>query len=402
MNSVDSKLKNYNLVLTDILLCLAIIFSVFSQIEPIENITRPIMYVMWIILFIVGCIKKRGKIYIDSFTQIFIICYVVFIAFCITTSLVDKEHLSANYIRVLVIPLLISIIGCLYSNINDKVINVIGRVYIYSALIFGLWVQFTYFPSYNSWLNQRLYVFVEKNSAGQIWISAVFVSLFLLEFKSKIERVIILLISIYLIVITGFSQCRTALLGLAVGLVAFAILRAKHKLRLIFLFVAVVVALWLIPRTHTFIEQALLINKYAGSDVNTYTSGRIDKYFKAFYIILESPFIGVGKYYVDNSYILITAESGLIGLAIIEFVWIKKMILCFKYEGDISYKSFLFVISFFYIIESLLEGYPPFGPGVSSFMFWLLSSLLINKSKYLSDDTKEVEFELTDPEVLNE
>ena len=148
MNSVDSKLKNYNLVLTDILLCLAIIFSVFSQIEPIENITRPIMYVMWIILFIVGCIKKRGKIYIDSFTQIFIICYVVFIAFCITTSLVDKEHLSANYIRVLVIPLLISIIGCLYSNINDKVINVIGRVYIYSALIFGLWVQFTYFPSY--------------------------------------------------------------------------------------------------------------------------------------------------------------------------------------------------------------------------------------------------------------
>lgn len=402
MNSVDSKLKNYNLVLTDILLCLAIIFSVFSQIEPIENITRPIMYVMWILLIIVGCIKKKGKLFIDNFAQLFIISYILFVTFCIITSFIDSEHLKANYIRVLIIPLLVSIIGCMYSDIDKKVINVIGRVYIYCSFLFAVWVQLTYFTSYNLWLNQRLYVFVQKNSAGQIWISAVFVALFLLEYRRKFEHFFILLISLYLLVITGYSQCRTALLGFGVGVIAYAILRAKHKIRLLILLSVVILALLMIPRTRTFIDQALLLNKYAGADMNTFSSGRIDKYFKALNIILESPFIGVGKYYVDNSYILILAESGIFGFAIIEFVWIRKMILCFKYKGDSSYKSYLFVISIFYIIESLLEGYPPFGPGVSSFMFWLLSSILINKSHYYSEESFEIESELSDLEELNE
>lgn len=402
MNSLDSKLKNYNLVLTDILLCLAIIFSVFSQIEPIENITRPIMYVMWILLIIVGSIKKKGKVFIDNFAQVFIIAYFLFVVFCIITSFINSEHLKANYIRVFIIPLLVSIIGCMYSDIDIKVINIIGRVYFYCSFLFGLWVQFTYFKSYNSWLNQRLYVFVQKNSAGQIWISAVFVAFFLLEYRYKIERVFILLISLYLIVITGFSQCRTALLGFAVGVIAYAVLRAKHKVRLIVLLIAAILALWMIPRTRTFIEQALVLNKYADADMNTFTSGRIDKYFKAFNVILDSPFIGVGKYYVDNSYILILAESGIIGFAVIEFVWIKKLILCFNYKGDITDKSFLFVIAFFYIIESLLEGYPPFGPGVSSFMFWLLSSILINKSHYYSEESFEIESELSESEEFNE
>ena len=402
MNSVDSKLKNYNLVLTDILLCLAIIFSVFSQIEPIENITRPIMYVMWILLIIVGCIKKKGKLFIDNFAQLFIISYILFVAFCIITSFIDSEHLKANYIRVLIIPLLVSIIGCMYSDIDKKVINLIGRVYIYCSFLFAVWVQLTYFTSYNLWLNQRIYVFVQKNSAGQIWISAVFVALFLLEYRRKFEHFFILLISLYLLVITGFSQCRTALLGFGVGVIAYAILRAKHKIRLLILLLVFILALLMFPRTRTFIDQALVLNKYAGADMNTFSSGRIDKYFKALNIILESPFIGVGKYYVDNSYILILAESGIFGFAIIEFVWIRKMILCFKYKGDISYKSYLFVISIFYIIESLLEGYPPFGPGVSSFMFWLLSSILINNSHYYSEESFEIESELSDLEELNE
>lgn len=31
----------------------------------------------------------------------------------------------------------------------------------------------------------------------------------------------------------------------------------------------------------------------------------------------------------------------------------------------------------FYLVESMLEGQPPFGPGVSSFMFWMLSEIKV-------------------------
>ena len=83
---------------------------------------------------------------------------------------------------------------------------------------------------------------------------------------------------------------------------------------------------------------------------------------------------------MDCSYILILAESGLLGLIIVEWVWFKKITMCFGYSGEPKAKTFLFMMTVFYIIESILEGYPPFGPGVSSFMFWFLSSQLINQS----------------------
>ncbi len=376
----DSEQIKKNNIFTDILLVMAVTFSVLSQIEIIENFVRPIMYILWILLVFVGCIKKKGIVYIDSFARRFILAYLLFFVLCVITSIIDKNHLSSNYLRVLIVPLLVTIVGCMYSDLDIKLINILGRVYIISSLVFAIWVHFSYFSSYSLWLNSRIYMFLQKNSAGQIWISAVFVAFFLLNYKKMIERIIYLSICAYLLIMTGFCQCRTALLGFAVALVMYSIFRAKHKLRLILLIVVFLVAIWTIPITHRFIEQALFLNKYAGSDVNTFTSGRIDKYKEAIDAILYSPFIGIGNYYVDCSYLLIIAESGILGFVIIEYIWIKKIILCFSYKGDMFNKSYLFVMTLFYIIESILEGYPPFGPGVSSFFFWFISCILINQS----------------------
>ena len=312
MRLTDTEKLKINSIFTDILLVLAVVFSVFSQIEVYARLTRPFMYIFWILLVLFGCIKKKGKLFIDSFAEKFIFVYFLFFVFCFITGLVDTNHYSTNYIRVLIVPLIVSVVGCMYSDIDKKTINVLGKVYVLAAFVFGLWVQVNYFPSYNFWLKSRIYLFLQKNSAGQIWVSAIFVSLFLLEHKKKIDRIIFYAISIYLLIMTGLCQCRTALLGLAVALISFAILRARHKFRLILFLAAFALAIWTIPYTHKFIEQALLLNKYAGADINTFASGRIDKYLLALSEISKSPIIGIGNYYVDCSYILIAAESGYI------------------------------------------------------------------------------------------
>lgn len=388
---VRRTVKRSTLSLPGIALELAIIFSVFSQITSIESIARPGMYAMWLLVLVLGVAKHRGKVQLTAFSQRFILAYTFFCLFCIVIGFFDIVHLSANYIRVLFVPLLVTIAGDMYADESNNLFNRIGRLYLICAVIFAFWVQRTYFPSYNVWLSTRVYLFTQKNSAAQIWVAAIFISIFLLTYRSTFERNLIYLSCAYLLLVTGLSQCRTALLGIATAIIAFAVSRAKNKVKWILLMSTAVVMVWCIPVTRGFIEQALFLNKYAGADLNTFSSGRIGAFETAFKSILTTPIIGVGRYYVDCSYILILTESGVIGFALIEWIWIEKIVRCFRYQRENMTRIFLFMMTIFYIVESIFEGFPPFGPGVSSFMFWFMSSLLMNKATLRVQDAPVID-----------
>ncbi len=359
---------------------LTVIFSVFSQLNTVEQIARPAMYAAWILTLFVGVVKNQGKVLLSGFTVRFCAAYILFIGLCAVSGLVDSKHLSANYIRVLLIPLMVTYAGELYASEDHALRNQIGKIYLICSVIFAIWVQKTYFPSYAFWLKSKVYLFAQKNSAAQIWVSAVLISVLLLDYRNKIEKILIYFACAYLLFMTGISQCRTAILGLIVSAVAFSVSRAEEKRKWILLIALVMIAAWMIPASHQFIEQALFLNKYDGAGLNAFSAGRIDYYRMAIRKIQSSPFFGVGKYYVDCSYLLILAESGIVGFVLIEWIWAKKAIQCFHYRGENKSRAFLFVITVFYLVESVLEGYPPFGPGVSSFMFWLTSSVLIKQN----------------------
>lgn len=365
--------------LTRLILELAVVCSVFSQIAPLAHFMRPAMYASWMIVLFWGVVYNKGKIPTYSFSQIFFISFILFCALCGIVGMIEPKHLSASYLRVLVVPLMVTIAGDMFVDEDRELINRLGRVYLLCSVIFAFWVHRTYFPSYSIWLNAKVYQFLGKNSAGQIWVSAIFVSILLLDYKSSFERAAIYVLCLYLLVMTGFSQCRTAILGTVVAIMFYLISRAQHKSRWILLALVFAIAAWQIPATHRFLEQALLLNKYDGTDLNTFSSGRVANYGKAFKAFMSNPFFGVGNYYVDCSYLLILAESGIIGFVLIEWIWIKKISICFRYRGELKGRAFLFMSVVFYLVESILEGFPPFGPGVSSFMFWLLSAMIINR-----------------------
>ena len=95
---------------------------------------------------------------------------------------------------------------------------------------------------------------------------------------------------------------------------------------------------------------------------------------------MESSLIGTGKYYVDSLYINVLTENGVIGALIIYIIWglrISRNFVVNRQYNAVPYvrKDMIMCLTIFFFIESVLEGYPPFGPGVSSFMFWLLCSL---------------------------
>lgn len=365
-------------IVTKYLMQCTVAVTVFSQMDAFGVIFRPLMYLFWILMFGYLLIANNNKIKISSFTASFSFCYGVFALFCLIQACLNPDYEFASYLQIMFIPLLVSIISnLLEENISGEGIRSICKVYVVSSFVFAIYINFTYFSSYQAWLASKQYLFGYKNSAAQIWCTAILVIYYVILPVAK-KKYLWYASGGYLLILCGLSQCRTAILGLACVLIFNILMYSKHKVKWLLLLFFGACVLLLFSESRQFINQVFLVDKYAGADLNTVSSGRLELYEKALDNFIKSPFFGVGRYYVDCSYIYILTESGIIGFLLIEYVWIKRFFTNIK-RKKLSYAKPFMLTSFviFYLVESMLEGQPPFGPGVSSFMFWMLSEIKV-------------------------
>ena len=375
------------------LLIISIFVSVFSQIEPIEPVLRPLMYICWP-LSCLGSILTFKQIRISRFTTYFAFTYLIFIIYCLICYAAGAENIKSYYLQVLYIPLML----CLLADFCSDRISVIRfqrlcKIYVWVSFLFALWVNLTYFRSYGSWLSSMGYDFPQKNSAAQIWGMAILVNIFLIQHKTVFGRRLAWVISVYFMFLILLSHCRTALLGLSLVFVCNIIYYSRHRILCIIALLIGVYILFTLPSFHNFINHSLLFTKYEGAELDAFSSGRLGFYNVAWNSFLSSPLIGVGKYYVDCSYLSILAEDGIIGFIMIESIWLYKIVLhfftVFKNRFNSQEKEQIYILQFlvsviiFYLIESSLEGFPPFGPGVSSMAFWLFSGILLRHKDWM-------------------
>ncbi|MCC6103025.1 MAG: O-antigen ligase family protein [Olegusella sp.] len=152
-----------------------------------------------------------------------------------------------------------------------------------------------------------------------------------------------------------------------------------------FAFAIIVLSLILLtlsPTALSYINHVFFIDKYAGTSLNTMSSGRGVYWSEALSVFEGSPAIGVGNYYVDNYYLNSLANVGIIGSVFIVGLLVMRsmknlgMIGIISKEGIEPFIWIVFSLTFFYLIESIFEGLPPIGPGSCSFIFWMLSGYL--------------------------
>lgn len=352
-----------------------VIITVLTQIEALEGVLRPVMYAAWAGTSASALILSKFRVKPSGFTLWFALAYVIWLLLCGVLSLMGFEHLNGRYLGAMIIPLLMTVTADMTRKLfdHDELIR-LCKVYALAAAAYALYVQINYFASYTSWLSSHVYAFQDKNSAAQIWCSAVLCIVYMIRPRGLREKLLWYGLAAFMLLVVGFSQCRTALLALAIVLAAHVMLYSKHKLRWL-IGVGVTAALLLaIPFTRRFISQMLLLEKYAGADLNTLSSGRIGKYIRALEYFVQSPFIGTGRYYVDCSYLMVLTEGGILGFLLIESIWGCRAAINLKsWRTQWRLPAMLTV---FYFGESLLEGFPPFGPGVSAFFFWLMSGYL--------------------------
>ena len=362
---------------------LVIVLSVFSQIESIDRIVRPLMYLSWMAALGLLIVRNGFSFWFSKSTLIYLALFSIFSALQVLVYGFQQTHMKGNYFRILRIPLLVSLVAELYkASCREKDFQLIVKVYILCSLVYALWVNLTYFPSYTAWLSQRIYTFELKNSAAQIWSAAIFLLLFAVDYKSVYTRWIGYGLSVYLLIISALSQCRTALLALVAAAGWIILCYSNKKMTFLVCGLVLFLVIWNIPLTRGFIEQAFFLNKYEGADLNTFSSGRLYYWERALVEFSNHPIVGTGKYYVDCAYILVLAETGLTGFFLIEPIWFSRIMTNLRYEGKTNLRILLSGMTAFYLVTSALEGYPPFGPGVSSFMFWFVSVLLTGDSDF--------------------
>lgn len=356
------------------ILYITIIVTVLSQIDALP-LVRPLMYGCWIVLVGFLVASTHGLLPKTKFNAIFLTTFFIFIFYCLICSLFKPAYLSNHYLRTMVIPLLVTIVGSyLYNTISTDEIYKLCCIYTITSLIFAIYIHFTYFASYQSWLSNNEYIFAQKNSAAQIWCTGVLIIYFIILPKSK-NKAFWIIASIYLLFISAISQCRTALLAMIVVLIYNVLVNTRKKILWIGIIVCVFLILYRYPTTRTFFDHVFLVDKYNDANFNTMSSGRLDLWKAALIVFENNVLIGSGSYYVDSSYVLILAESGIIGFLLIENIWIRRIGGNFIHSiTSFSKRHFLDSLTIFYIVESILEGYSPFGPGSSSFLFWLLAS----------------------------
>lgn len=375
LNTKDNRINNnINMLLMQIV----IIVTVFSQIREFEFFIRPLMYIAWGVLFIHVIYGDRGVIRLSNFVLVYIFLYSIYVIYCGVLSLLGYCHINSNYIRLMVIPLMvmITVSQCEMKRDMTRIIF----TYLFATVALSLYIHIKYIGTIEHWKSSEIYLVVQKNSLAQIICSAIISSYFILlkDKMSAIVKAVVLLTCIYLLLVLWLSQCRTAILAIVLIVLYNFIFNAKHKFIYILFFTAIVILCLCNKTISTFLEKALGLNNYIGADLDKFSSGRLSLYKQALNIFMQSPIIGVGQYYVDCSYLSILCESGIIGFILIEGIWGYRVILNFRYgiKNKDRYGHLMISLTIFYLIESLLEAFPPFGPGVASFMFWTICSIM--------------------------
>ncbi|MBM6774917.1 O-antigen ligase family protein [Olsenella profusa] len=375
--------------LTDNKVCLAVAIGSFvTVIAQIDSRLSIAYTTLWIVLVIYLCVHQRNDIRFSGMTFATVFIAVLLAVYCSCCYLVFGEiGYLTGFFQLYLKCLLMYLIGTLCRNLIslDSGWTSIQIAYVLASCIYLCWALVSYFPGFSEWLSSMTYLFESKNSLGQIVGVAAIILLVNAFDESKQLRwqAFNLLISFSLSICSLLIQCRTAFLAICCAFVFLLVLRRKKKL-LLFACIVIILTLIFSSEWREFFVHAFFLDKYEGADANAMSSGRLGLWEKALESINGRELFGLGDYYVDNMYINLLANLGIIGFFLLMGFWVPRVILNLSRGSRIEGipKScrhlfrFLACLTVFYIVESLLEGFPPFGPGTCSFMFWILCGYL--------------------------
>ena len=376
-----------NSTIIGIVSIITIISTVLTQVPAITGYFRPVMYVMWIIALFVGLVNNKAKIPLIPFFIVFVVVVLILWAEYFANL---STHENSYIIQVVSLPLICYVVGLLFARRIDTRMSTacLITLFITSFAMFS-YIFFNYIGNFRIWLNANHYIYEQKNSAAQIIGCTIIISAFLIKPSHKLLKAIKNIALIFLFLIIVAMQCRSALISIILTAAVFyvSVLRGKKRLLVSALCIIAIVLVLNSDVMLKYVYKAFVSTDRQSRSLDSFTSGRLTYFKQAWELFVEHPVVGTGHHRVDNLYLCVLSDVGLIGFIPIMILWVSRItsnVLAFI-KNKTPFTACVLCLTVFYFGESFAEAYPPFGPGVCAFMFWVICAFVDVRNFYSID-----------------
>lgn len=377
-----------NKAIAVILFLMTILLSLLSQLPIVlDSGVDKILKLVWILPF-AFFLTTSPQLFLSNRLQpfyLFVFCMLIYSFAC---QMATGNKYFGPDINNFAISLLVTIVSYIFwfQYGGKKIIQALCIVMIFGGTLLAFQVYTGYLKDAN--IMSATYAYGDKNSVAQILLCCAF--FILLFFKSENKSILYLtrFIAVTLLIVMVMTKSRATLVSALYIVYYYAFKYGSKQLKIRFVSFAVlaVIILLLNSSINEIIVQGILMGGRNSSDVNSLSSGRLVLYTIALTKIPLHPWIGSGDYYVDCMPLNILTEFGLIGLSVVlAFITYIFTFLRKRQKADIVHNA-AFVIYVSFLLNSIFEAQPPFGPGMKCFILWMLFGFSLAQTRSLNEE----------------
>ena len=362
------------------LIAAACFFSNISQLPLFVStgMTQKINTPIWIAVLLYIFLKKRIRIFYETFKVFYAIGIVVALVLW-STIITNNSYFSSSVLQCLIISVFIYCLGTLVGgDFNEQDLKIICVSYAVSAALVSISIYVEYFMVGFD-ITSRQYAYASKNSISQIVFTTVVIFMLVRFEKVRIFNWIKNVLIIFEVVLLMMLKSRATIIGFLVCLLYIILGKQfNRKLRNLLVVIAIIIILALLFNENLF---NMIVNNimFAGRDassLDSLTSGRIS-ILSDFTMLIEGHwFTGVGALYYECFPLSCVLQFGVVtGIFIIGISYLP-IIKGIRFDRSDIYFSILAIVCIGYGINSFFEGLAPIGPGVKCYLMWLMYGML--------------------------
>lgn len=267
--------------------------------------------------------------------------------------------------------------------LNKATMSVISIVALGTALYLSYNVYYEFL--YGVDIMSKVYAFDAKNSMSTIILSIIVIGLLNIEAKSVIKKGLLYFVVVVLVIVMFLMKSRATLVGFffILGFGAFCYPNRCVRQLILLLVVACATVICLIPEYYdSIVNGIILVGRDSSASADELSSGRVALIQEALKNIELNFFFGNGDMYLDCMPIAMVLQFGIIGASVV-FAFLAYLGIYIWRKADYSNKIDLtaFLLFGIYILNSLFEAQPPFGPGIKGLPLWMMVGFFIARKE---------------------
>lgn len=340
----------------------------------------------WLMLASLMAIYEK-LVYIKYF-----ILPILFDIFCVSLYVCKGGYVSSDLFRPINLCTFIMLIGIWAGRyLNLENLKTISGAFILSSLVVAVYLYFDIFRG-TDWASAGGYLYGSKNSAGQIFLTAIILTVIFYMKNHKFLAAAIIIFFVALIVMMKSRATLITLVLFAVYFVLFVLEKPIYKIVGIIAFVIVAILIFTNESLYNLYINQVILNNRDINDISAITSNRDVQYDYFIQNFGQYWLVGTGGTYIEAMPLTVLLSYGVIGGLPILLFSLFPLYIGMKNIKYLKYRVFCSVIMSLGIVmwvNGIFEEQSPFGPGVKCYFLWLVTGLFLGYKRRIKSYGRE-------------